>query len=86
MHGLAVIDESYDDIYKWQSFPYWQARPGMAKARQNFDRMRMEQPETMYLASMLMPALNNVIFAKARMERPTGHVASRRGFTPARRQ
>jgi hypothetical protein len=69
MHGLAIIDEAYDDIYKWHSLPYWQARPGLVKARRKLDQLRLEQPETMYLASMLMPALNDVVFAKARLER-----------------
>src|SRR5262249_48099420 len=69
MHSLSIIDEAFDEVYKWHSVPYWQAQAAIAKARQKFEQMRMEQPETMYLASMLMPALNNVIFAKARMER-----------------
>jgi hypothetical protein len=69
MHGLAVIDDCYDEVYKWQNFPYWQARPGMARAQQKFAQLRTEKPETTYLASMLMPALNNVVFARARLDR-----------------
>jgi hypothetical protein len=69
MHALAEIDEYYDDAYKWHSFPYWQARPGLEQARQKLARLREDNPESMYLASILLPALDNVIFARARLDR-----------------
>jgi hypothetical protein len=69
MYALAVFDECYDEIYKWQSFPYWQARAGMARSRTRFDEMLRQQPEAMFLARNLMPAVSSVSFRKAWTDR-----------------
>jgi len=69
MYALALFDEVYDDLYKWQNFPAWQARPGLLKARQQFDQRRTEHPEAMFLAAYMMPALNNVMVTRARLDR-----------------
>jgi hypothetical protein len=69
MYSLAKFDEIYDETYKWHSLPYWQARPGIVKARQQFFEQRKEQADAMFLPSFLMPALDNVVFGKARLER-----------------
>ena len=69
MYAVALYDESYDDAYKWHSFPYWQARPGLTKANQLFRQRRSEQLEAMALVSSLTPAMNGVMFAQARVDR-----------------
>ena len=68
-YAVALFDESYDDVYKWHSVPYWQARPEYAKANDRFRQRRSEHAEAMALASSLMPALENVMFSQARTER-----------------
>jgi hypothetical protein len=69
MQALALYDENYDEVYKWQGFPYAQARPELIKARQRFDQRRKEQPEGMYLASLLLPAVEKVLSNRVRLER-----------------
>ncbi len=69
MYSLSLYDEAYDDTYKWQSFPYWEARDGLAKARKQFDHRMQDQREASFLARLTLPALDHVMFAKARLDR-----------------
>ena len=69
MYSLAVYDQHFDEMYKWQSLPFWQARAGMKKAREKFDQARKEQPDAMYIASYLLPRMDNVYFSKSRTDR-----------------
>jgi hypothetical protein len=69
MYALALLEESYDEVYKWQGFPYWQARPGIAKARKLIDQMVQDQGEAMFLARDLTPAVDKVMFTRARTDR-----------------
>ncbi len=35
MYSFALYDEAYDEIYKWQSFPYWEARPRLGESSES---------------------------------------------------
>src|SRR5262249_31521902 len=43
MYSVAKFDEIYDETYKWHNLPYWQARPGIVKAKERFLEQRKEQ-------------------------------------------
>lgn len=68
MYAVALFDDYFDEVYKWQTFPYWRARPGLAKAEERIRLLQSEQPVAMSLAAMI-PAVNKVSFAKARLDR-----------------
>jgi hypothetical protein len=69
MYGLVLFEEIYDETYKWESFPYWEAQAGLAEARRHLYRMFEEQPEASGLAKLIFPALDKIMSARARMDR-----------------
>ncbi len=66
-------DETWDDILKWLSLPYWQAKPGLAEADRKIRAARAEDMNV--FVGLLMPAVIKVFDAAAREQR---HVAGLR--------
>jgi hypothetical protein len=71
MHALAEYDKLLDEGIKWQSFPYWQARPALEQIE---DRMRRNgigklEDSAIDLASEVLPAFGKVILARHRLDR-----------------
>jgi hypothetical protein len=58
MHAVADYDRLMDEMYKWQSLPYWEAAKGMQEAVQQLKNTRVRELEHggVPLATLLMPA------------------------------
>ncbi len=69
MYSVALYDRYYDDMYKWHSLPYWEARVGLRKAFEDFAAKKQSDPEGAALTAQLLPAVNSILFAKARLDR-----------------
>lgn len=69
MYTLVKYDEFFDDMYKWHSTPYWEARPGLQKAEAKFLKAKREEPESTLLATLLAPAVQRVHFTRAQLQR-----------------
>ncbi|HEY1380965.1 MAG TPA: hypothetical protein VGF55_29465 [Gemmataceae bacterium] len=70
LYELAVYDRLYDEMLKWQGWPYWIARPGLDRAEQALreEVVRSGSPG-FSLAGYLMPAILKVQFASVRTDR-----------------
>lgn len=68
IYMLETYEEFRDEMFKWFSVPYWQARQGAEKAE---DALREEarQREIVPLATLLLPALGAARFRVAQNER-----------------
>jgi hypothetical protein len=71
LFSLAEYDRLFDEMLKWQGVPYWQARAGLEKAEQalKLERAREVQLQRLPLAGMLLPAIQKVFFATAKIDR-----------------
>jgi hypothetical protein len=58
-----------DNLFKWADLPYWQARPGLARAEQQLRQARADLEEGIPYASLLLPAAQKVFQAEARTDR-----------------
>jgi hypothetical protein len=69
--ALAEYDRLFDDMIKWQGFPWWQAGPGLEKAERGVkeDRNKAAELGRIPVASMLLPAMQRVFFAVTRVQR-----------------
>jgi hypothetical protein len=70
LYMLHEYDRHFDDMIKWQSLPYWQARVGLEKAEQGLKEARAnrQRMETV-LATLLLPAVAKVNESTARIDR-----------------
>jgi hypothetical protein len=64
---MRTYDEFRDEMFKWFPLPYWQARPGMEQANETLKHAPSR--EIMPIASLILPAVGNVMMASARSER-----------------
>lgn len=62
-------DRMYDEMIKWVTFPYPDASKGMTEAVGKLRQARMRGSPGTLLASLLLPAAQNVQLASARTER-----------------
>jgi hypothetical protein len=75
LHALAEHERLLDEIVKWQSFPYWEARAGLDRARQQVieakTRALLPTGDTpvLPLAPLLLPAVEKVFAARTRLDR-----------------
>jgi hypothetical protein len=70
MYEVYNYDRYYDDITKWGALPYWQARPGLKQAEQKLKEAKAAGPGNgTTLASLLVPAVQQVQLAAARTDR-----------------
>ena len=69
LHEILVYDSIYDDMLKWYGLPYWQARPGLQRASKRLKEGRADLNLGGILAGLLLPAVDNVLFASTRLER-----------------
>jgi hypothetical protein len=69
--ALAEYDRLFDEMIKWQGIPYWQARAGLEKADRAVreDRAKASELGRIPVASMLIPAVQRVFFATAKVDR-----------------
>jgi hypothetical protein len=76
LHAIMEYDELMDELTKWQSFPYWQAREGVQQAEQKVRQSRvragnplLNEGPALPLAPLLLPAVIRVLEARVRLER-----------------
>ena len=74
-HGQVIVlsmmgqyEQWRDEIFKWFALPYAQARPGMAKTFDEFERW-VSGPGKTNPAAVLLPSLGRSAFVQARLER-----------------
>ncbi len=65
---VMIYQQTRDDMFKWFNLPYWQARAGFLEA-DNRLKTEVRDREIIPLASLLMPALQNVRRAMVKSER-----------------
>jgi hypothetical protein len=65
--SLRQYDQAYDEILKWQSLPFWEARPAMQKVEQRLK----DDPDApaIPLVRLLLPAVQKVFGARTRVDR-----------------
>jgi hypothetical protein len=70
MQQIAEYDQLYDEFYKFTSLPYWEARPGLLAMDKKLRALADEAggPQRS-LATMLLPAIINVLSAHVRPDR-----------------
>jgi len=71
VHQYKMYQNFMQEMYKWFRVPYWQARPGLDKARKDLDAyadsLRTQMLNVPFY--MLMPALTRVHYVQARSQR-----------------
>jgi hypothetical protein len=92
LYEVHRYDVAYDDLRKWVSLPYAEAAPQVRKAIER-ERERSKREALPFLSGMLLPAVNRVLAAPARVERKVAalrcvealrlHAAAHDGKLPA---
>jgi hypothetical protein len=68
--ALQQYDKEFDELLKWQSLPYWQSQPEMAKWAKHTKELRDEKnAPAIPLAGLLLPAVQKVFAARTRIDR-----------------
>jgi hypothetical protein len=70
LYQIARYDEMYDEVYKYTTLPYWEARPGLLAVEKKLKELAEEEggPDRS-LTSILLPAVAKVFNAHARIDR-----------------
>jgi hypothetical protein len=58
----------FDEAMRWQGFPFWQAKPGLDRADAEL-RASAARMDTIPFARLLLPAMEKVFMAQARLDR-----------------
>ncbi len=70
LHQFGEYDRLYDEMAKWKSLPYWQARVGLKDAEKLIKANAVKHASVGgSLASLLLPAISKVMEAQIRTER-----------------
>jgi hypothetical protein len=71
LQAFAELDRMYDEALKWETFPYAEAAPHLRAlaARQDKELKKTDDRPAFDLARQLMPAVQKVIAARARLDR-----------------
>jgi hypothetical protein len=75
LHALLEYDRLFDEVRKWQGFPYWQTRPELLRLDREYRRNRAKMmpihPDAPLFpfAYLFLPTVNKVLFAHARLDR-----------------
>lgn len=69
MYEMAMYDRWFDDFYKLQSLPYWQARPLAHKLNEELRQARGMRKAGMLLVTTVMPAYERILAVPARLQR-----------------
>ncbi len=75
LHSLQQYDRLFDEMLKWQTFPYPEARQGMGEVERKLReaRARVLSPASdvpaLPLATLFLPAVQKVLGARARTDR-----------------
>ncbi|HEV3203852.1 MAG TPA: hypothetical protein VGY77_05685 [Gemmataceae bacterium] len=69
IYSLNQFDRLRDGLFKWYHVPYWEVHQGLRQAEEDIRNARETMEEGIPLASTLLPALQKVHFAQARLDR-----------------
>jgi hypothetical protein len=69
MHQVYTYDRLYDEMLKWEGLPYWQMRSGLEQTEKLLKQAKAGGEVSAVLATLLLPAVQKVFFAQARLER-----------------
>jgi hypothetical protein len=70
LYAAGVYEERFDELRKWQSLPYWQAREALARVERDIRAKRAEGFNFgTIIADLMIPAVQKVVFAGHRLER-----------------
>jgi hypothetical protein len=97
-YAVYDYDRRLDDMIKWHGVPYWEASAGLAKVNQQLREAKVKaggmQGIHTTLATLLLPAIDKVMQASARLDRRIAalrcieairlHAAAHEGKLPAR--
>jgi len=72
MYTLALCDQSFDNLYRWQNFPFWQAWRRIGKEEVILRNRMNKDWEAMTLARAIVPGTAKVLLSQARLDR---HIA-----------
>jgi hypothetical protein len=67
LYTMHTYDDLRDDTFKWMALPYVEARKGMAESDQRLKRAHGKGLEIVPLATLLLPAVQRVKQAEARI-------------------
>ncbi|HKD37115.1 MAG TPA: hypothetical protein VKB78_09950 [Pirellulales bacterium] len=67
LYTMHTYEELRDDTFKWMALPYVQARKGMAESELRLKKAHGEGLEIVPLATLLLPAVQRVKIAEARI-------------------
>jgi hypothetical protein len=70
LYQFGEYDRLYDEMAKWQTLPYWQARVGLNEADKRIkEDVAKHQNLGGSLAQLLLPAMQKVVAAQVRLDR-----------------
>ncbi len=71
MHSLLEYDQMFDELLKWQAFPYWQSAESLEAFNKKVKAARYPGPEApaIPIAPLVLPAVEKVLLARDRLER-----------------
>src|SRR5207248_10401531 len=75
-HAFLEYDQLFDEMTKWQTFPYWEASKGTEEAerltklaKEKAGRLILSDAPAIPLAPLVLPALQKVMTARVRLDR-----------------
>jgi hypothetical protein len=71
LRAFIEYDSAIDEMLKWQAFPYYESLPHLraAAARRKAERKKTDAPLATELANLMVPAIDKVVLARARIDR-----------------
>jgi len=70
LDSFQQYDRLFDGLRKWQSLPFWEARPGMEEANKRADKeLAGNDGPAIPLAKLLFPAVGKVVAYRTRIDR-----------------
>src|SRR5262249_50684061 len=72
LHACLQYDRQLDEMTKWRTFPYWQAREEVEAAirrRKDEEKNNVANQPAIPLAKLLLPAVEKVFASRGRVDR-----------------
>jgi hypothetical protein len=67
--AVREFERRRDDMFKWASLPYTEARPALMRANREIIEERSARPDALSIAQQLLPGVVKVVDAAARLDR-----------------
>jgi hypothetical protein len=70
LHSFVHYERLFDDVVKWQNFPYWQVRPQLQELeKRQREEMRAADAPAIPLSDRLVSALGRTLLVRAWIDR-----------------